>query len=144
MRVWRGNIGALPPGTERPSKQSRYGVRPSEAGCFLSHLDVLEAGRNGGRHFHVLEDDAVLGRGFASHLGMVMDRVISHFDIVFHGPCGLPSTQEFIRDCLKLYDDYRATGAFSIISGNYWACMASYVVNINAADKLCRLSCGRP
>ncbi len=119
-------------------KASRYGVTPGEAGCFLSHLGALEAGRKGGRHFHVLEDDAVLGQGFAGHLAMAMDRVISDFDIVFTD-MWLPSNQEFIRDCLKFYDDYRATGAFNVISGHYWACMASYVVNINAADKLCRL-----
>jgi GR25 family glycosyltransferase involved in LPS biosynthesis len=119
-------------------KASRYGVSPGEAGCYLSHLGVLEAGRKGGRHFHVLEDDAVLGPGFAGNLAMVLDRVIDHFDIVFTD-MWLPSNQEFIRDCIKFHDDYRASGAFNVISGNYWACMASYVVNINAADKLCQL-----
>jgi GR25 family glycosyltransferase involved in LPS biosynthesis len=118
-------------------KGRRYGVSPGEAGCFLSHLGALEAGQRGGRHFHVLEDDTVLARGFADYLAMIMDRLIDRFDIVFTNML-LPPNRAFIGDCLKFYDDYRTSGAFNVFSGHYWACLASYVVNINAAEKLIR------
>ena len=36
-------------------------LKPGEAGCFLSHYELLRQHVGDGRHVHVLEDDAVLG-----------------------------------------------------------------------------------
>jgi GR25 family glycosyltransferase involved in LPS biosynthesis len=47
-------------------KTRNHAIEPGEAGCFLSHLGVIEAGAKTGGHFHVLEDDAVLSRDFAA------------------------------------------------------------------------------
>jgi GR25 family glycosyltransferase involved in LPS biosynthesis len=116
----------------------RYAVTPGEAGCFLSHLGAIEAGAASGRPVHVLEDDALLCRGFARHLAMIVDRVLDHFDIVFTDML-LPGNPEFTRDCLAYYRDHRSTGAFNVFAGTYWACMASYVVHPGAAGKLAGL-----
>jgi GR25 family glycosyltransferase involved in LPS biosynthesis len=117
-------------------KLGDYGITPSEAGCFLSHLGVLKAGQKTNRHFHVLEDDAILSRNFAIHLKSIMGSVIGNFDIVFTD-MWLPIDQADVL--LSMYKEYVTRGILTVIADNYAACTASYVVNINAAGKLIRL-----
>jgi GR25 family glycosyltransferase involved in LPS biosynthesis len=117
-------------------KMGDYGITPGEAGCFLSHLGVLKAGQKTNRHFHVLEDDALLNRSFATHLKSIMGSVIDNFDIVFTD-MWLPLDQTDVL--LSMYKEYVTRGVLTVIADNYAACMASYVVNIDAADKLIRL-----
>src|SRR5262245_40970887 len=55
-----------------------------EAGCFHSHLRVLEAARSHGTHVHVIEDDVVLGRSLATTLASVIDRgLLARYDLVY-------------------------------------------------------------
>jgi GR25 family glycosyltransferase involved in LPS biosynthesis len=58
-------------------KAARYAVSPGEAGCFLSHLAVLEAGARTGKHFHVLEDDAIFSPAMATCLEMILTSLIA-------------------------------------------------------------------
>jgi GR25 family glycosyltransferase involved in LPS biosynthesis len=113
----------------------KYTIGRGEAGCFLSHLGVLEAGRKDGRHFHVLEDDAILCRGFAGHLSTIIAGPIEDFDIVFTEML-VPLDQRFTGQLLTLYEQYVTAGVFNILVGSYWAGLTSYVVNIRSVDKL--------
>jgi GR25 family glycosyltransferase involved in LPS biosynthesis len=122
----------------RTLNMRRFAVGRGEAGCFLSHIGALEAGRKTGQHFHVLEDDAVLCRGFASHLKAITDGPINDFDIVLTDML-VPPEPRFFEELLTLYEHYLAHGAFNMLMGSYWACLSSYVVNSKAAGKLIQL-----
>ena len=111
------------------------GVSRGEAGCFLSHIGVLEAGRKAGRHFHVLEDDAVLSRGFAAHVNALVNGPLNAFDIVFTD-MWVPLHDAFIGQLLSLHEAYLTAGAFNVLIGQYWAGSASYLVNSAAVDRL--------
>jgi GR25 family glycosyltransferase involved in LPS biosynthesis len=113
----------------------KYTIGRAEAGCFLSHLGVLEAGRKGGRHFHILEDDAILCGGFSGHLSTIMTGPIEDFDLIFTEML-VPLDQKFLGQLLMLYEQYVTAGAFNLLVGSYWAGLTSYVVNIRSADKL--------
>ena len=114
-------------------------VSRGEAGCLLSHLGVLEAGREDGRHFHVMEDDILLAESFPHHLAAIIgDGLIERFDLIFTDMF-VPFDTAIVLDFMTRLDEWRANGTFKVMDGIYFGCTSSYVVNIKSVDKIIRL-----
>ena len=127
-----------------PGKFGTYASKPGVAGCFLSHLGVLEAGRRDGAHLHVTEDDVVLGRSLAPTLASIIDRgILARYDLVYTDTL-VPFKPDLVREYLRICE--RATGsaardAIQLVNlrGRLKACHASYLVNKDSLEKIIEL-----
>jgi GR25 family glycosyltransferase involved in LPS biosynthesis len=115
-----------------------------EAGCFLSHLRVLEAGRRDGTHLHVIEDDVILGQSIAQTLASVVDRgLLDRYDLVYTDTL-VPFKPGLIRQYLRICEQSTGAGVADQIQlvnlrGSFIACHASYLVNKNSLEKVIEL-----
>jgi len=116
-----------------------------EAGCFHSHLRVLEAGRRHGTHVHVIEDDVVLGRSLATTLASVIDRgLLARYDLVYTDTL-VPFKPGLIRQYLRMCEQ-SASAADRVqlvnLRGSFISCHASYLVNRESLEKVIALLAG--
>lgn len=138
-RAGLGGIYSRVPGIDGMSLSAgHHGVSAGELGCFLSHLRALEGGAASGKHIHVLEDDAILSRHFARHLGRIAAEVIAPFDIVFTDML-IPPTPPALEPFLRQMTAFMSTNAYTLIAGTYWGCMSSYIVNATSVGRLTTL-----
>ncbi len=73
------------------SVKAPIGLSKGEWGCLQSHLAVLKQPPTGG-FVHVLEDDAILSRGFTRKMASLLKNKLSGYDLVFTdvGPTDWP------------------------------------------------------
>lgn len=118
-------------------------LRPGEVGCFMSHLEVLKACPQDGRHCHVLEDDVLLSRKMGPVLQMVMASPdFDNWDVVVTDTL-VPSDIGLVHKYRQAYEQYSrglaaGNGVFRIMDGRpaYRAVMASVIYNARSIPKI--------
>jgi GR25 family glycosyltransferase involved in LPS biosynthesis len=77
-------------------------LRPAQYGCWLSHLGALERSMPGGRHLHVMEDDALLSRKLAvlpEALGALASDPGASWDVLY-----LDATLVELADMYRMFE----------------------------------------
>lgn len=122
---------------------SVYQRKPGEVGCYLSHLGVLEAGRQHDAHLHVVEDDVLLCRSLGRSLeAIIAQGLLAAYDLVYTNTL-VPFKPALVREYLRIHERAPRDAAGRPVGcelfdlrGKMYATHSSYLVNKHSVEKI--------
>jgi len=115
-------------------------LKTGEAGCFLSHLQILEASVKRGVPVHIMEDDAVLSRTAPDFIeAFIQSKQLENWDIVFTSTF-VPSNAAIIKNYKHILDGIGRNGKTNVSLLNakdlYYACTDSCLYSLEGMLKI--------
>ncbi len=119
-------------------------LAPGELGCWLSHVELLQANREANTHIHVLEDDAIVHPLLAKAFDGLADTFawdLLYTDIYFHPP-PVPETFFRLKRAFQGYESSREIKLVNLEAISFTG-TTSYFVNAHSIDKVLDLVDGQ-
>lgn len=112
-----------------------------ELGCWLSHISILHNQINGGKHLHIIEDDALLHSWIAKVFSAFIAQT-PNWDVLFTD-FFVPKDLYVFKYLHELLLEYKRTGEIKIfrLDNIPFTCATSYYVNKDSIRKLYKLVC---
>ena len=112
-----------------------------ELGCWLSHISILHNQINGGKHLHIIEDDALLHSGIAKVFSAFIAQT-PDWDVLFTD-FFVPKDLYVFKSLHEMLLEYKRTGEIKIfrLDSIPFTCATSYFVNKDSIRKLYKLIC---